>query len=144
MHTTAFLSDKNKKRIRKTPKDGGTRLSWKDHSELQIDAYRCKDNIFRDVYGRMFWNKPAPTITTRFNSLSNGRFGHPEEDRALSLREGATLQTFPKTYRFRGKQESINARLIGNAVPPDLAKRIGNKIKENWENANIRTEVGAL
>jgi DNA (cytosine-5)-methyltransferase 1 len=85
----------------------------------------------------MFWNKPAPTITTRFNSLSNGRFGHPEEGRALSLREGATLQTFPKTYRFKGKQESINARLIGNAVPPELAKRIGNKIKENWENANI-------
>ena len=137
MHTTAFLSYKNKDRIRKTPKDGGTRLSWKDDPELQIDAYRCKDNIFRDVYGRMFWNKPAPTITTRFNSLSNGRFGHPEEDRALSLREGATLQTFPKRYRFRGKQESINARLIGNAVPPDLAKRIGNKIKENWENANI-------
>lgn len=137
MHTTAFLLDKNKKRIRKTPKDGGTRLSWKDDPELQIDAYRCKDNIFRDVYGRMFWNKPAPTITTRFNSLSNGRFGHPEEPRAISLREGATLQTFSKTYVFKGSNEAAIAKLIGNAVPPELAKRIGITIIRSWENAVI-------
>jgi DNA (cytosine-5)-methyltransferase 1 len=137
IHTTAFLSDKNKKRIRKTPKDGGTRLSWKDDPELQIDAYRCKDNIFRDVYGRMFWNKPAPTITTRFNSLSNGRFGHPEEPRAISLREGAILQTFSKTHVFKGSNEAAIAKLIGNAVPPELAKRIGITIIRSWENAVI-------
>ena len=71
--------------------------------DLQIDAYNGKDNSFRNVYGRMSWNKPAPTITTRFNSLSNGRFGHPEEDRAISIREGATLQTFPKYYDFKEK-----------------------------------------
>ena len=134
-HTTSFLSEKNKKRIRKTPKNGGTRLSWKDDPELQINAYRGKDTMFKDVYGRMFWDKPAPTITTRFNSLSNGRFGHPEEPRAISLREGATLQTFPKTYIFRGSREASIARLIGNAVPPELARRIGLHILRSWENA---------
>jgi len=138
MHTTALLLEKNKKRIGKTPKDGGTRLSWKDDTELQIDAYRGKDNIFKDVYGRMFWDKPAPTITTRFNSLSNGRFGHPGEPRAISLREGATLQTFPKTYLFRGSSEASLARLIGNAVPPELARRIGNSMRKNYETIKIR------
>jgi DNA (cytosine-5)-methyltransferase 1 len=137
MHTTAFLSEKNKKRIRKTPANGGTRLIWKDDAELQIDAYRGKDNIFKDVYGRMFWDKAAPTITTRFNSLSNGRFGHPEEPRAISLREGATLQTFPKTHIFRGSSEASLARLIGNAVPPELARRIGLNILRSWENAAL-------
>jgi DNA (cytosine-5)-methyltransferase 1 len=138
IHTTALLLAKNKKRIEKTPNDGGTRLSWKDDTELQIDAYRGKDNIFKDVYGRMFWDKPAPTITTRFNSLSNGRFGHPEESRAISLREGATLQTFPKTYLFRGSSEASLARLIGNAVPPELSRRIGNSIRKNYETLKIR------
>ena len=139
MHTTAFLSEKNKKRIRKTPTDGGTRISWKDDPELQIDAYRGKDNIFKDVYGRMFWEKPAPTITTRFNSLSNGRFGHPDEPRAISLREGATLQTFSKTHIFGCLSEASLARLIGNAVPPELARRIGNSIRKNYETVNIRS-----
>ncbi|MBB5503003.1 site-specific DNA-cytosine methylase [Paraburkholderia sp. MM5384-R2] len=73
----------------------------------------------------MRWDSPAPTITTRFNSLSNGRFGHPDEDRAISIREGATLQTFPKDYLFHGPNQSSLARQIGNAVPPELARRIG-------------------
>jgi DNA (cytosine-5)-methyltransferase 1 len=136
LHTVARLSENNLKRIKKTPKNGGTRLSWKGDSSLQIDAYRNKDHIFRDVYGRMRWDRPAPTITTRFNSLSNGRFGHPEENRALSLREGATLQTFPKTYKFRGN-DAIKARQIGNAVPPELAKKIGVNIKRSYIDANI-------
>jgi len=77
----------------------------------------------------MSWDKPAPTITTRFNSLSNGRFGHPEENRALSLREGATLQTFPKSYDFKEKSMGKVAKHIGNAVPPELAKRIAKSLK---------------
>lgn len=137
MHATASLSEKNKKRIRKTPKNGGTRMSWKDDPELQINAYRGKDSIFKDVYGRMFWDKPAPTITTRFNSLSNGRFGHPEEHRAISLREGATLQTFPKNYIFKCSNQASIARLIGNAVPPELAKQIGLIIIGSYKNASI-------
>jgi len=95
LHTAAALSEKNIQRIMLTPASGGNRAAWADDIDLQIDAYRGKDHIFRDVYGRMAWDKPAPTITTRFVSLSNGRFGHPEENRAISIREGATLQTFP-------------------------------------------------
>lgn len=124
-HTAAALSRDNLRRIRVTPKSGGDRSAWKDDEELQIDAYRDKDDIFRDVYGRMYWDRPAPTITTRFNSLSNGRFGHPEEDRAISIREGATLQTFPKDFVFYGSNINQLARQIGNAVPPALALKIG-------------------
>lgn len=125
LHTAASLSPNNLKRIQLTAKSGGSRDAWSDDETLQIPAYRGRDQIFRDVYGRMSWDKPAPTITTRFNSLSNGRFGHPEEDRAISLREGATLQTFPKTYKFHATSSNSIARQIGNAVPPELARRIG-------------------
>ena len=123
MNTTASLSEKNKRRLALTPHNGGTRSAWKDDPELQIPAYEGKDESFRNVYGRMFWNKPASTITTRFMAISCGRFAHPEEDRGLSLREGATLQTFPKDYKFIGNMGAI-AKQIGNAVPPEMAKRI--------------------
>ena len=115
-----------------TPKDGGTRHSWAD-TDMQLEAYKKKDgNIsFNDTYGRMFWNKPAPTITTKFFSISNGRFAHPEENRAISLREGATLQTFPKRYKFKGNSVATIARMIGNAVPPLFAKQIGQTIIKN-------------
>lgn len=129
LHTAAALSEKNLQRITLTPASGGDRTAWANHPDLQIDAYRGKDHIFRDVYGRMTWNKPAPTITTRFISLSNGRFGHPEENRAISIREGATLQTFPPDYQFHAKNLTSLARQIGNAVPPALAKRIGEHLK---------------
>jgi DNA (cytosine-5)-methyltransferase 1 len=125
LHTSAALSSKNQQRIARTPPNGGARLSWANDRKLQIPAYRGKDSIFRDVYARMFWSRPAPTITTRFNSFSNGRFGHPQENRAISLREGATLQTFPKRYVFEGANQMTIARQIGNAVPPKLARRIG-------------------
>jgi DNA (cytosine-5)-methyltransferase 1 len=128
LHRAAALSPENLSRIKKTPKDGGDRKSWKD-TNLQIKAYENRDKIFKDVYGRMYWDRPAPTITTRFHSLSNGRFGHPEQDRAISLREGAILQTFPKHFIFHGKTEAHIAKQIGNAVPPELAKRIGLQLK---------------
>ena len=124
-HTTMSLSDKNLERIAITPRSGGTRKAWAGRADLQIDAYRQSDAIFRDVYGRMAWDKPAPTITTKFLSLSNGRFGHPDEDRAISVREGAALQTFPASYVFVGSSLAALGRQIGNAVPPVLAKRIG-------------------
>jgi DNA (cytosine-5)-methyltransferase 1 len=124
LHTSAALTEKNVRRISLTP-PGGNRSAWASDPELQIDAYRDKDHMFRDVYGRMAWDRPAPTITTRFISLSNGRFGHPEENRAISIREGASLQTFPNHYRFHGESINAIARQIGNAVPPALAKRIG-------------------
>jgi len=124
-HTAAALSEQNLRRIQLTPTSGGDRTCWKDSTDLQIPAYQGRDDIFRDVYSRMYWDRPAPTITTRFNSFSNGRFGHPVEDRAISIREGATLQTFPKTFVFKGRNMASVTRQIGNAVPPEMARRIG-------------------
>ncbi|WP_352794731.1 DNA cytosine methyltransferase [Mesorhizobium sp. M0243] len=124
-HSSAALSELNVRRIAMTPSSGGDRSAWSKDPELQIDAYRGRDDIFKDVYGRMAWDRPAPTITTRFISLSNGRFGHPEQNRAISVREGAVLQTFPRDYKFYSKNLNGLARQIGNAVPPALAKRIG-------------------
>ncbi|GAA6167146.1 DNA cytosine methyltransferase [Sessilibacter corallicola] len=127
-HSTAKLSSLNVKRIQATPHDGGTRLSWKNNEELQLKAYINRDDIFKDVYGRLFWDKPAPTITTKFISYSNGRFGHPEQDRALSIREGASIQSFPRTYKIKSESVTTAARIIGNAVPPKFAKALGREI----------------
>ncbi|MEO6685909.1 MAG: DNA cytosine methyltransferase [Dyadobacter sp.] len=131
MHTTSDLSELNIRRLKKTSEDGGTREAWKDDDELQIDAYKGKggDKIFKTIYGRLFWDKPSSTITTRFIATSCGRFAHPEENRGLSLREGATLQTFPKNYKFVGGLVSV-AKQIGNAVPPEMARRIALSIIE--------------
>lgn len=125
LHTTAGLNDINLKRLAKTEKDGGTRMGWKDDPELQLNCYIGKDDCFKDVYGRLSWNKPSSTITTKFFNISNGRFAHPEQDRAISLREGATLQTFPKEYVFKTISMQSTAKLIGNAVPPEYARRLG-------------------
>jgi DNA (cytosine-5)-methyltransferase 1 len=132
LHSVAGLSDKNITRLKMTPANGGSRSSWAD-TNLQLEAYKKKDSkvSFSDTYGRMSWDKPAPTITTKFFSISNGRFAHPEEDRAISLREGATLQTFSKDYKFIGTSISSIARMIGNAVPPQYAKKIGQSIVDN-------------
>jgi DNA (cytosine-5)-methyltransferase 1 len=111
--------------LEKTRKDGGDRLQWKNDKELQLKCFEGKDNSFKDTFGRMWWNRPAPTITTKFFSISNGRFAHPEENRPLSLREGATIQTFPKNYIFKTKSIYTTAKLIGNAVPPEYARRLG-------------------
>ncbi len=128
MHTVAGLQEINLKRLAVTEKDGGTRMSYVDNDELAPDCHKNNRNSFKDTYGRMWWDKPAPTITTKFFSISNGRFAHPEEDRAISLREGATLQSFPKTYKFKTTSIADTARMIGNAVPPKYAESIGKAI----------------
>ena len=129
-HSTRSLSDINMRRIQRVHHDGGTRMDFKDDPELQLKCYEGKDNSFRDVYGRMFWNKPSPTITTKFLSISNGRFGHPEQDRGISIREGAALQSFPYEYCFETDSITTAARLIGNAVPPEYGRRLGQTILE--------------
>jgi DNA (cytosine-5)-methyltransferase 1 len=128
LHSTASLSVTNLLRISMTPADGGTRLAYVDNEKLAIPSQFKNRNSFSDTYGRMRWHQPAPTITTKFVSLSNGRFGHPEQHRALSLREGATLQTFDLSYKFFGPNLRSIARQIGNAVPPALAKQIAESI----------------
>lgn len=127
-HMAANLSETNRKRLAMTPKNGGTRHAWKKQKSLQLATYKGRDDQFRDVYGRMFWDRPAPTITTKFISISNGRFAHPEEDRGISVREGACLQSFPRSYVIKAKGILEAARLIGNAVPPKLAEAIGRSV----------------
>ena len=130
LHVSSGLSSRNMERIRHS-KPGGT---WRDWSEELRAACHLKESgrTFPGVYGRMEWDEPAPTITTQFNGYGNGRFGHPEQDRAISLREGALLQTFPEEYSFVPDDAPVRiaplARLIGNAVPVRLGEAIGRSI----------------
>lgn len=128
MHTVAGLNETNIERLKKTTKNGGSRTSYMKDKKLAPKCHYNNADNFKDTYGRLSWNKPSTTITTKFFSISNGRFAHPEENRALSLREGAVLQTFPKTYKFHGTSIGSIARIIGNAVPPVYAERIGKGI----------------
>ena len=120
-HSAANLSPLNMERIKATPPDGGDRRDWPKQLCLG-----CHHDVagFSDVYGRMWWDRPAPTLTSRCNSLSNGRFGHPEQNRAISLREAAALQSFPDRYVFHGPRSHI-ARWVGNAVPVLLGEVLG-------------------
>ena len=129
-HSSRSLSPINMERIQIVPHDGGTRMSFRDIPRLQLNCYIGKDNSFRDVYGRLFWDRPSSTITTKFLSFTNGRFGHPEQDRCISVREGAVLQSFPYEYRFETTSIQTAARLIGNAVPPKYGEKLGNLLQE--------------
>jgi len=122
-HQSAKLSKLNIKRIQATP-EGGGRGSWP--AKLRLDCH--KNHIgHSDVYGRLSWERLASALTTKCISYSNGRFGHPDQDRAISLREAACLQTFPRNYQFCGSLQS-RARQIGNAVPPLMAQKIAEHI----------------
>lgn len=132
MHTVSRVSDLNLRRLKNTPKDGGSRKNWEHDKDLQLECYKEHDGHY-DVYGRMYWDRPSPTITTRFIYTSTGRYSHPEQDRAISLREGATLQSFPLNYNFYSSNKGAVATMIGNAVPPKLAKAIGVTIFEHWK-----------
>lgn len=132
IHSSSRLSELNLERVKRTSKNGGSRNSWENDKRLQLDCYKNHEG-HHDVYGRLAWNKPSPTITTRFIYTSTGRYSHPEQDRGLSLREGATLQSFPLDYIFYSSNKGAIATMIGNAVPPNLAKAIGATIFENWK-----------
>jgi DNA (cytosine-5)-methyltransferase 1 len=117
------LSKLNIERIKHVPPGGGRENL---PPSLQL---RCHQNGHRhlDTYGRLDWDKPSGTITARFDSFTRGRFGHPEEHRSITLREGARLQGFPDSFVFTGTREE-GARMIGNAVPPPLAEALGRQI----------------
>jgi DNA (cytosine-5)-methyltransferase 1 len=136
LHKARKLTDLNKRRIQAT-KEGGFWRDWK--KSLWLECHKKESGkSFRSVYGRMKWDEVAPTMTTYCTGLGNGRFGHPEQDRAITLREAALIQSFPKSYKFfdpKGTFSSpVIARHIGNAVPVGLgvaiAKSIKNHIKE--------------
>ncbi len=120
-HRCANLSELLLKRIKATPHDGGSRTDWPE--DLVLNCHKSFKG-HTDVYGRMKWDEPSPTLTVKCFSLSNGRFGHPEQNRAISLREAAALQTFPDDYIFHGSVQEIG-RQIGNAVPVLLARIMG-------------------
>jgi DNA (cytosine-5)-methyltransferase 1 len=123
LHRRDKLSDLNLKRIRALKQGQGREYLPEN---LLADCHKVDSSVigYRNVYGRMAWDEVAPTITARFDSFTRGKFGHPEQDRSISLREGALLQTFPMDFIFKGNKVDI-ARQIGNAVPPVLAKQIG-------------------
>lgn len=133
LHCAAELSPINLERIRQS-KPGGT---WRDWDEsLRASCHnRHSGSTFPAVYGRMSWDEPSPTITTQFYGYGNGRFGHPEQDRALSIREGAMLQSFPKGYVFVQPGQKVSKRRlgihIGNAVPVNLGRAIGESIQQH-------------
>ena len=124
-HEAANLSGLNLRRLRLTPHDGGDRRSWP--RQLVLPCHRGDHNGHTDVYGRMYWDRAAPTLTGKCNSISNGRYGHPCQDRAISLREAASLQTFRDDYVFYGPSKHI-AIQIGNAVPVRLAEVLGRQL----------------
>lgn len=131
LHRCAALGELNMRRMQATPYGGG----WKDWpEELLLECHKKEEGrSFGSVYGRMLWDEPSPTITTQCTGIGNGRFGHPEQNRAISLREAALLQTFPINYRFFSNEEEVSitkaSRYIGNAVPPRLGEVIADSIK---------------
>lgn len=130
LHKAKALSVLNLRRIRSTPYGG----SWKDWPEdLKLECHKSEaGKSFGSVYGRMVWEKPAPTMTTQCTGLGNGRFGHPIQNRAITVREAALIQTFPMTYKFFSNEEIVSitkaSRYIGNAVPPKLGEIIARSI----------------
>lgn len=124
-HVAAAVSELNLTRLEHTPHDGGDRRDWPEG--LVLACHKKKYEGHTDVYGRLFWDKPSPTLTGKCNSISNGRYGHPVQNRAISLREAASLQTFPDDYVFYGSNLHI-AKQIGNAVPVRLAEILGCRI----------------
>jgi DNA (cytosine-5)-methyltransferase 1 len=133
LHVASRLSETNLQRIRAS-KPGGTWRDWPD--ELRATCHRRSTGAtYPAVYGRMEWDQPGPTITTQYFGYGNGRFGHPEQDRAITLREAAVLQGFPADYSFLSGEERPSfariGRLIGNAVPVPLGEYVGWTLRDH-------------
>jgi DNA (cytosine-5)-methyltransferase 1 len=139
LHRARALNPINLERIQNTKEGGG----WKDWpKELLLKCYKKESGkTYSSVYGRMKWDAPSPTMTTHCTGLGNGRFGHPNQNRAISLREASLLQTFPMEYVFFDNIEnfkpSILSRQIGNAVPPKLGQVIAKSIKLHLEKFDL-------
>lgn len=133
LHVASRLSATNMKRM-KASRAGGTWRDWPKNLRAACHTKKTGET-YPAVYGRMEWDKPAPTITTQCYGFGNGRFGHPDQDRAISLREAAILQSFPPSYRFVKEAKEATFRglgiLIGNAVPPRLAQAVGATIVQH-------------
>ena len=143
LHSACKLSDLNLKRIRASI-PGGT---WRDWNPALVARCHRRNSgeTYPGVYGRMKWDAPAPTITTQSFGYGNGRFGHPEQDRAITLREAAILQTFPDTYRFlpeKGKiRYSVLGRLIGNAVPVRIGEAVAQSLFAHLADGKMGAQI---
>lgn len=143
MHIASRLSPLNMERIKQS-KPGGTWRDWDDHLVAECHK-KDSGHTYSGVYGRMEWNKVAPTMTTLCYGFGNGRFGHPTQDRGISLREAAMFQTFPRDYKFVAPGEKIEfrkiGRLIGNAVPVRLGEIIAMSVKEHLKAMSKRSSA---
>jgi DNA (cytosine-5)-methyltransferase 1 len=136
LHSCRSLTPINLKRLKATP-EGGSWADWSD--DLRLECHKkSSGKTYRSIYGRMVWDDLAPTLTTHCTGIGNGRFGHPDQNRAISLREAAMLQTFPKSYRFveprKPLYNKVVSRQIGNAVPVRLGRIIARSIRRHLEN----------
>lgn len=120
-HECRNLSELNKKRMKFIKRNGGSRL---DLPKKLILKCHINHNGHRDVYGRMKWDDASPTLTCKCTSISNGRFGHPSQNRGISVREAAAIQTFSDRYVFHGSLTNTT-KWVGNAVPVKFAKVFG-------------------
>lgn len=133
-HVVRQISPANVERLKRA-KPGG---SWRDiPEELRVPCHREGYDGFSNVYGRMVWDEPSVTITAGCTTLSKGRFGHPEQDRTISLREAALLQTFPPDYRFETPHFERACEIVGNALPcvfaEAIARQVHNTLTERTE-----------
>lgn len=126
-HAARALPPHHKRIVQAVPPDGGSRRDVEDTSIL-LKCHQNRPDAHKDVFGRIAWDEPSPTLTCRCTDVYCGRFIHPEQHRGLSLREAAALQTFPDDYKFFGNSFFENARQIGNAVPVRLAEELGKAV----------------
>lgn len=128
MHITSKHRPETVRLLQAIPRDGGSRSALPD--SMIKDCHRSVDG-FRDVYGRLWWDRPAVSITARCRTPSCGRFTHPEQHRGLTVREAAQLQSFPSNWIFDGPFDD-KYKQIGNAVAPEFAKAIAETIDSSW------------
>lgn len=129
-HVAKKLPSNHIRIIEAIKKDGGNRADIEDQSIL-LPCHRNKPKTYKDVFSRMAWDKPSPTMTARCTEVANGRFAHPTQNRAISIREAAALQSFGDDYVFYGSNFHI-AQQIGNAVPPKFAQKLGEAIVKTY------------
>jgi len=145
LHRAADLEEENRRRLEQMPQGGNVFDLDPEIRQPRFRDLTPGDDGFTDVCGRLDWDEPAPTVTTEFFGLTTGRTGHPEQDRALSLREGARLQTFPDEYTFLPEDGEVTltevGRLVGNAVPPRLAAVVGESVLEHLEQVGTPAPV---
>ncbi len=128
-HTARKLQPHHKRIVAAIPKDGGSRSDITDTSIL-LKCHQDNPSAHKDVFGRMSWDLPSPTLTCRCTDIYCGRFVHPEQDRGMSLREAAALQTFDDDYEFFGPSFLFLSTQIGNAVPVKFAESLGGGVLE--------------